>query len=506
MIEKAPEPGNAEILDKPQEACGFVAIVSNDVNAGELGCVAISVLDNRGKEATGVGVIADGGSTFVAKGFGTGKQVFPDGGHQVFAARQANKSMAHARYGTQGTSTLEGAQPFDVKVSDKNKSCELMLVHNGNLTNVEELAANHGFLDSEYTTDSQLMSLVFARGIEQWFIDYPDTEPDLVEITHSTLPQFEGSFSGAIMTADVTIAFTDHHLLKPAVIGRLSGGGTIVASEVTATDKIGAELVREMTPGELVIIENDGSWRAEQWAEPDPKGCILELFYFMKLAGELGTKATFHGLDIEEARINSGRALAEAMPVNADIVFGVPNSGVPHGRGYAANSGIPYAEKALTANSDNRSFIDSTTAKRKQTVREKLNPNPAVLNDQIGIAVEDSLIRGTTMQETVGILRESGLSEVHVRVALAMYKFTCELGVDTGTPDQLIAANMSLESIRQHIDADTLAFLSVKDIRKMVLGEKAGEFCMGCLEGIYPDKQATPVNLSKKEKVVLAAS
>lgn len=495
------------IIDAPQPECGIVVVNTPSLNAGRIACVGISQLFNRGYEATGISAVShspDGvPHVEVQKDFGKGSDVFPDGGVSLSILHPAHQASAHSRYSTQGTKERAAAQPHYIEVPTLQGVFHLSHVDNGNLKNTAELAELIGVKPGGYSTDSELKAMVFADTLQKLAASDPNTPVSLSDVVKRTLPRFKGAFTGAVMIEGETVVYSDPHGLKPAVIGRLPDYGLMVASEVTALDANDAALVQELHPGTIMVINADGSkWHTEQWAEPRPKGCLVELLYVMKERGKNGTKARFHDVEVEAARENAGFALASVKPVKADYVCGMPNSAITSGKGYKRGSqniqiakGIEYLQ-FLMANKLDKTFIAPTQEQRAQMVRDKIYvPDTLKIDEEeiqvdiMGkrlIVVDDSLIRGTTMRETVNILKMHKPAEIHLRIALDRVKFICDLGMAMGSTDELLSANLSDEELCMELGVDSIAFLPSGIIETEVLKDHAGEFCNGCLTGEYP--------------------
>lgn len=521
--------------DIARDECGIFVVVSTEYDAGRIAAIGITELENRGHEMTGI--VADKEDTLsLYTGFGTGSKLFPDGGYDYNFSNPSRRALAHARYSTQGTQDLIGAQPHAVSRQINDEVYQIAHVENGNLTNTHDLARSQGLTDKDYATDNDLMAHTFMNTLEDMLKANPGKRVDTKQLLRNTLPKFEGAFTSAVMLKDEIVVYSDHHGLKPAIIGRLDNGGTVIASEITALEAVGARIEREMNPGEMVIIQSDGSWEAEQWAEPEPKHCVLELLYVMKPETRQGIKSFFGGLAVKDARHNAGRALADITPVratsseapiNADFGFGLPNSGIPVGEGYCEAKGLPYNNKAVKINRDDnnkkirtRSFIAPTQEMREEIVKKKLLPDPVELDETVVEVCDDSLIRGTVAKRNTAMLRAAGVNEIHMRIGAPMIMYTCELGIDLGVSMELSAAraadklsidlSVGYDSLTQdqihamqreicdYIGVDSLAFLTPELLRKHVLGEKAGEFCMKCMTGETPTSQATPVRITTK--------
>lgn len=504
--------------DGPQDECGFVTVNTPGLDAGKVACVGIIELSNRGYEATGVSVMAKTprGDPFIKieKGFGKGCVVFPDRGESLSANYPSHQAEAQARYSTQGTNELSAAQPHGLEVQTEQGMLQFSHVVNGNLINTTELAAYLGKKPGEYSSDSELAAMAFADAFQRLAHSKPETPVSLTEVVRHTLPKFHGSFMGAVMMNGETVVYCDPHGLKPAVVGRLPDYGIMVASEVTALDANNATLIQEVLPGSMVVINEDGSrWHTEQWTEPQPGGCVLELLYVMRTEGNKGTKAIFHGIEVETARENAGYALASVAPAEADFVCGLPNSAKLAGKGYERGStGIKYLQY-LEANKLDKSFIAPTQEQRAQMVREKIFV-PDEYKEQIAgkrlVLVDDTLIRGTTMREVIAILKECEPAEIHLRIACDRFRFICELGMDMGNLDELLAVTLTDSEICKELGIDSLAFLPVETLNEVVLGDKANEFCTGCLTGKYPTDRPKPfgedVAVSLQKNPALAGS
>lgn len=536
MPNNIPESYSPESLDKPQDECGIVVVVSPDYEAARIAATGVAKLENRGHEMTGI-VTDKEGKPFISTGFGTGSDLFPDGGYDYNFSNPSTRAMAHARYSTQGTQDLAGAQPHAVMRYIEGRLYYVVHVENGNLMNTHSLAASQGLTEADYVSDNDLMAHTFMNNLESMLKETPGQPIDTKELARKTISLFEGAFTSAVMLAEDMVVYTDHHGHKPAVIGQLDDGGTIVASEATALEAVGATVVREMKPGEMVIINPDGRWEAEQWAVPEPQRCLLEVLYVMKPQTERGTLTSFGGVVIKEARRNAGRALAQVKAVQADgtiatieadFGIGLPNSGVPVGEGLCEETGLPYNGRAVIANKDRRSFIEPTQAKRDLAVAGKLVADPRELDGKIVVGGDDTMIRGTVGKKNTALMREAGVREFHMRIGAPMILYTCERGIDLGQSQELLAARAAeklnidisggYESLtEEQIEAmtaemcdytgvDSLAFLTPDLLRKAVLGEKATEFCMKCMTGEEPSVRPTLVEIKSRKPEALVAS
>lgn len=516
-------------FDKPKEECGVVAVVDLNFSSAGLAVDAIAKLSNRGHEATGI-AISSRYKIPVIKGFGTAEDVFPDGGFVIDIAHPSKLALAHARYGTQGSNELAAAQPHVFEFLYGTKKYRFAHIHNGNLTNTTELADQIGMKPSDYVSDSQLMGFAFMESMKQVLTESHDKSLDLRKAVRRVLPHLRGAFTGAIMCGEEIIAFSDHHGLKPGMLGALPDErGFMIASEITALEAVNATFIREIEPAEIVRIKIDDNGvniDSEQWAIPEPARCLLELLYFMRPSTEAGNQTVFGGLGVEQGRVNAGRALGIKEDQELDLSFPIPNSGRPSGEGYSqATPAVNHMPNALSANTLRRTFIENSQDKRAQGVRDKLRADPKILKNARGAGIDDSVIRGTTQETVAKILEEAGISEFHLRIAMGMVISTCRLGVDLGDPNELlafrVASNLGIDlslgyssltddevsriinGMAKTLGVNSLKFLTPNEIRMHVLGVKAGEFCMGCITGEYPSSEPQVIKISTTPSVTI---
>jgi amidophosphoribosyltransferase len=417
-------------------------------------------------------------------------QVFSE---EVLADLQGDWAVGHTRYSTTGSNRISNAQPVVVQ----SKLGPLALAHNGNLVNAAQLRSelvdnNHNFVSS---TDSELIALAIGDAVNQG--------KDWVEGAITAFHRCEGAFSLVIGTPKGIIGARDPNGIRPLVIGRLShplpgelGGPYVLASETCALDIVGADYVRDVEPGGLVWITEQGLISYPWTPKPQPKLCVFEMIYFSR------PDSLFQGESLYSYRLRIGQVLAQESGVDADLVIGVPDSGIPAAIGFSKASGIPYAEGLIKNRYVGRTFIQPTQGMREVGIRMKLNPLKDVLTGKRIVLVDDSIVRGTTSRKIVQALREAGAKEVHMRISSPPVTYPCFYGIDTDNQEQLIAATKSLEAIRSQIGLDSLAYLSISGMLQATL-EEPQHFCTACFDGDYP--VAIP-DLMRRSKLMLETS
>ncbi len=488
-----PRPAESED-GSPKEACGVFGVY---LSPGATGSVAHMIYDglyalqHRGQESAGMAT-SGGDGVMVVKDMGLVTNVFNE---YKLAGLQGHLGIGHTRYSTTGSSTWHNAQPVyrvTARNPDRGRPVELALGHNGNLTNTALLAVDAGMLPGTVTSDSDVIGELLVRDLDS------DPSRDLVASLERVLPSLAGAFSLVLMDNEQLIAVRDPHGYRPLCLGRLDHGW-VVASEAPALDIVGAHFVREVDPGEMLIIDGDGARSGYPWpaTEIDP---TLGLFEFVYLARP---DSRLYGQELHSARLRMGELLAEQAPATADMVMGVPDSGMPAAEGFARRSGIPYGSGLVKNRYIGRTFIVPDQAQRAQGVRRKLNPLRGAIAGQRLVVVDDSIVRGTTTRAMVRMLREAGAAEVHLRISSPPYRWPCYYGLDTGTRSELIAANMTVPEIQDFLGADSLAYLNLDSLKKATGAVGAG-FCDACLTGRYPTPPipaTVEVELGRKEPV-----
>jgi amidophosphoribosyltransferase len=470
-----PEHRGEEDADTIHEACGVFGIYAPGQPVAHLTYDGLYALQHRGQESAGMAV-SDGDRIWVDKDMGLVSNVFNE---RKLAALQGFLAIGHTRYSTTGSSTWHNAQPAFRSVDDT----EFALGHNGNLTNTSALADEAGMLPGMITSDSDLIAELLATEL------VGPANGDLEQALMTVLPRLEGAFSLGLIDSTRLIGVRDPNGFRPLCLGRLDGGW-VLASESPALDVVGATFIRELEPGEMLVIDENGhrSQRPFPASRLDPRLCIFEFVYMSR------PDSVLYGKEIHGARLRMGELLASQAPVAADMVMGVPESGVPAAEGYARASGIPYGQGLVKNRYIGRTFILPDQRQRERGVRRKLNPLKENIAGKRLVVVDDSIVRGTTTRAQVQMLRDSGAAEIHLRVSSPPLRWPCFYGMDFGTRAELIAANMDLAELQAYLNVDSLVYLTLDNLKAAIAAPGAG-FCTACLTGDYPVD--IPVTLSK---------
>jgi amidophosphoribosyltransferase len=476
--------------DKPKEACGVFGVYAPGQSVAHLTFQGLFALQHRGQESAGMAV-SDGSVVTVVKDQGLVVAVFDD---RTLAGLQGHVAIGHCRYSTTGSSTWRNAQPQYRGVGNR----QFALGHNGNLTNTEALADGAGMLPGTVSSDTDLIAELLAAELAQLPEDRSD-ERDLEQALMRVLPRLEGAFSLVLMDEGRVIGIRDPNGFRPLCLGRLADGW-VLASESPALDIVGATFERELEPGEMVVIEATGPRSLRPFPDEriDPRLCLFEFVYFARPDSRLYER------NVHQARVRMGELLAEQAPVDADMVMGVPESGVPAAEGFARRSGVPYGQGLVKNRYIGRSFIAPSQEARANAVRMKLNPLKENLAGKRVVVVDDTIVRGTTQRQLTRMLREAGAVEVHLRITAPPVAWSCFYGIDTGDRSELLASSMSIEEMRQHLNVDTLDFLDLDRLVEATGAVGAG-FCDACFTGNYP--VSVPVTLRKHvlEEAVMPA-
>ena len=463
--------------DVPREECGVIAVYSPQESASRLAFFGLFALQHRGQESAGIA--AAGERVAVHSGMGLVSQVFREPDFSPLAGEMA---IGHTRYSTTGSSQLCNAQPLLAE----GRNGELALANNGNIINAAPLKEQ---LRQEW--GSPFLSTTDTEIIAQMLVNAPG--PCWEERVFQCMRRLEGAYSIVGLTPDSLIAARDPLGIRPLCLGR-RGEGWVIASESCALDNLGAELVREIAPGEVAVIDRDGLRCAVLPGadEARPRAlCVFELIYFSR------PDSIMDGQLVHSQRQKMGAELAREHPVDADLVIGIPDSSTAAAVGYALESGIPFSEGLIKNRYVGRTFIEPEQKLRDLGVRQKFNSLGDVIRGKRIVVVDDSIVRGTTTPHVVGLLRRGGATEVHMRVCAPPIRHPCFMGVDMASRRELLAANIGIPQIRDFIGADTLGYLSVRGLLKVVRGERGG-FCDACFTGNYP----VPVQL-EMDKLVL---
>jgi len=425
----------------------------------------IYALQHRGQESAGIAV-SDGAQIVVYKDMGLVAQVFTEADLESLRGHLA---IGHTRYSTTGSSCWENAQP----TFRSTPNASVALAHNGNLTNTRELArrvAERVATDGRMpvaTTDTELVTALLAS--------YPDRslEDSAVEVFRAV----RGAFSVVFMDETTLYAARDPYGIRPLVLGRLDRGW-VVASETAALDIVGASMVREIEPGELVAID-EGGLRTRRFAAAEPKGCLFEYVYLARPDTKIA------GRGVHATRVEVGRRLAIECPADADLVIPVPESGTPAAIGFAQASGIPYGTGLVKNSYVGRTFIQPSQTIRQLGIRLKLNPLRDVIEGQRLVVVDDSIVRGNTQRALVRMLREAGATEVHVRISSPPVTSPCFYGIDFASRSELIANGLTVDEVRVAIGADSLGYVSLEQLVAATT-VPASRLCRACFDGVYP--------------------
>jgi amidophosphoribosyltransferase len=450
----------------PRDGCGVFGVWSPGEDVAKLAYYGLQALQHRGQESAGIAV-SDGRRIVVHKEMGLVAQVFDE---PSLTALRGDIAVAHCRYSTTGAPIWANAQP----TFRSTPVASVALGHNGNLTNTRELAGmltpDTGFGVVPATTDTDVLT--------ELIIDAAAGTGSLADAAAEILPKVRGAYSLVFMDEQTLYAARDPQGFRPLVLGSLGSRGWVVASETAALDIVGATFVREVQPGELIVMDERGV-RSVAFAPAVPRVCLFEYVYLARPDTSIG------GRGLHATRVQIGRTLAAEHPAEADLVIPVPESGTPAAIGYAEASGIPYGQGFVKNSYVGRTFIQPSQTIRQLGIRLKLNPLRDVIEGKRIVVVDDSIVRGNTQRAIVAMLRESGAREVHVRIASPPVKWPCFYGIDFATRDELIAGHSSLAEIVAMIGADSLGYVSLDGLIAAT-EQPAGSLCRACFDGEYP--------------------
>ncbi len=471
------------MFDSIHEECGVFGIYENR-NADVASSVyfGLYALQHRGQESCGITVCDDGVFTH-KKADGLVSDVFSR--EELERLGRGNMAVGHVRYSTTGGKNHNNIQPLVIR----NVKGNLALVHNGNLINAAQLRRNFELSGAIFhgTSDTEAIAYEIVR--ER--IRSNSTE----EAVERAMPNIIGAYSCILMTATKLIAFRDPDGFRPLCIGKTTDGAYLVASESCALETVGAEFLRDVRPGEIVVIGKDGLRSITTHCRKSSNICIFEYIYFAR------PDSVIEGISVHHARVMAGRILAKYSPVEADIVVGVPDSGLDAALGYAEQSGIPYGIGFIKNKYIGRSFIQPSQNQRESAVKIKLNAVRESVRGKRVIMIDDSIVRGTTSARIVHLLREAGASEVHVRISSPVFRHTCHFGTDIDSEENLIANHCeTTEDIAKYIGADSLAYLPTEALSELIGGKQ--EFCRGCFTGDYPLDVSGAVSKNKFDEKI----
>lgn len=479
-------PNASDIEDEtPGEECGVFGIYAPGSKVAHMTYLGLYALQHRGQESAGMAT-SDGDHLMVVKDMGLVSNVFND---RTLDALDGDLAIGHTRYSTTGSSMWKNSQPL----FRAGPSVQFALAHNGNLVNTTELADRAGMLEGTVNSDTDVMAELILQ--ECGHVDGEGADEVLVAAMAEVLTGLKGAFSLVAMSPTCVIAARDPHGFRPLCLGQLDTGW-VVASETPALDVVGARFVRELEPGEMVIIDGDGvrSLHPFPGAEIDPKLCVFEFVYFARPDSRL------YDHSVHLARVRMGEALADQAPAEADMVMGVPESGIPAAEGFARRSGIPFGQGLVKNRYIGRTFIAPTQEMRALGVRMKLNPLRENIAGKRLVVVDDSIVRGTTTRGMIEMLRHAGAKEIHMRISSPPYKWPCYYGMDTGSRDELLAARMEPDEIREFLGVDTLSFLTLEGLISAI-GVDGDQFCTACLTGDYPTELPSESSVSVNGRV-----
>ena len=461
---KIPNTGGFQRLmrpERPREECGIFAVYDHR-DAAKLAYFGLYALQHRGQESAGI-VSSDGRCVFEHKAMGLVHDIFDE---KILDGLTGNMALGHVRYSTTGSSLLVNAQPFRIRYAGKS----LAIAHNGNLVNARKLRTeleNEGSI-FQTTMDSEIVLHLIAKGMKK----------GLSQAMVNTMSKIKGAYSMVIMTEDTLIAVRDPNGFRPLCLGRLNSG-YILASETCALDLVESEYIREVEPGEILIINRDGIKSIKPEVQARKAHCIFELIYFAR------PDSNIFGQNVYLFRKKQGELLAEEFSVESDLLMPFPDSGNYAAIGFAQKSSIPLEMGVIRNHYVGRTFIQPSQNMRDFGVKIKLNPVKELLKDKRVLIIEDSIIRGTTSRTRIKTLRRIGAKEVHMLVSCPPHRFPCHYGIDFSTRGELIAASKTVEEIRDFIGLDGLGYLSIDNLVRATDIPRE-DLCLACFDGKYP--------------------
>lgn len=452
------------MFDSMHEECGVFGIYSPETrDVGNTVYYGLYALQHRGQESCGIAV-AYANKIEYHKGMGLIPEVFS--GDALSTLPEGDIAIGHVRYSTTGASLAVNAQP----IVFTGKCGKMAVAHNGNLTNADrlraELIADNAVFQT--TVDSEAIAMLINKF----------SDGDIVRGVLKACECFKGSYALVVMTTDKLIAVRDPYGIRPLCVGK-NMDEIVVASESCALDAVGANFLRDIEPGEVLVIDSTGMHSHRIEGRRKPAACIFEYVYFSR------PDSILDGCSVYETRMAAGKILAENYPVEADIVSGVPDSAIVAARGYSQVSGIPYVEALEKNRYVGRTFIQPDQKMREDSVSVKMNPLRANIQGKRLVLIDDSIVRGTTSRRIVRMLKEAGAKEVHLRICSPVIRHPCHLGIDMQSYNQLIGANKTEKEICEYIGADSLKYLTIDQLTKSCKAAKIG-FCLGCFDGKYP--------------------
>ncbi|MCW2996881.1 MAG: purF [Solirubrobacterales bacterium] len=462
------DPSELDPREGPRDECGVFGIYGPEHDVSRLAYFALYALQHRGQESAGIAAADDGGYIVTQRALGLVNQVFKE--HDL-RALGGDLAIGHVRYSTTGSNEWENSQPVHRSAGSGGNRRELALAHNGNLINAVSLHTElrEAGVSFTSTSDSEIIAAALAS--------HPGDS--IEEAVRAVMPRLQGAYSTVVMTKDRVIAFRDPAGIRPLVLGQI-GTRFCVASESCAFDIIGATLIREVEPGEMISISADGL-KAEIVVQSERKAfCVFEYIYFARPDSRMG------GDVLQAARGRMGEILFREAPApGADLVIAVPDSGGPAARGYARAAGLPQDDGLIKNRYVGRTFIQPGQELRKHGLRLKFNPLPEIVGGKSLVVVDDSIVRGNTTRQIVQMLRDAGAREVHMRISAPPLRNPCHYGVDMSTREEMIAHNRTPAEIAEVLGADSLAYISMEGVYEAIRGDR-GKHCDACFSGNYP--------------------
>ena len=471
--------------DKPHDECGVFGVFDRGEagNVVEMCYYGLYALQHRGQESCGIAV-NDRGVITNYRDLGLVNEVFDR--ERLASLKDGQMAMGHVRYGSSETSRRSNAQPLVVN----HIKGTMTLAHNGNLTNAAQLRESFEMRGGIFhsTGDAEVIAYTITQ--------HRLTKPTIERAVEAAMLDLKGAYTLVLMSPQKLVAARDPHGFRPLCIGKI-GESTVIASESCALNAVGAEFVRDIEPGEVVVVSRDGIQSIRTHCGQKTSLCAFEYVYFAR------PDSVIEGASVHMARLRAGRALAKEYPLDADVVIGVPDSGIDAALGYAEESGIPYGMGFLKNKYIGRTFIAPGQTQRENNVRIKLNPVAATVKGKRVIMVDDSIVRGTTSLKIIKLVREAGATEVHMLLSCPPFLYPCHFGTDISSSENLIAYKHTVEEICQIIGADSLGYLSI-DALKTLAPECQLDFCDGCFTGQYPVPPPCPSSLDRFEQKLAA--
>lgn len=462
------------------EECGVFGVMSTKrENVAGIAYYGLYALQHRGQESCGI-VVNDDGVFSSYKDLGLVSEVFSKDTLAHLSA--GNMAVGHVRYGTTGGTTRNNCQPIEVN----HQKGKMALAHNGNLSNALELRDKLELSGAIFLTTSDTETIAYVVTKERL------VTPSIEEAVSNAMYSLEGAYSLILMSATKMIAVRDPYGFRPLCYGQMSDGAYVIASESCALTAVGAEFVRDVLPGEILVFSESGvESRKEHCDKQKRKTCIFEYIYFAR------PDSVIDGVSVSKSRVRAGEILAENYPADADIVIGVPDSGLEAALGFSRASGIPYGIGLIKNKYIGRTFISPGQNERMDQVRIKLSPVKNVIEGKRVVLIDDSIVRGTTSKRIVKLLREAGAKEIHMRISAPPFLHPCYYGTDIDSEENLIACHHSMEEIAEIIGVDSLGYLPLENLNQLVESE---DYCAACFNGVYPTTIPTDLRKDRFER------